>query len=195
MDLKIFENEEFGEIRIVDQEGDPWFIANDIAKALGYARPKDAIAIHCKYVEILKGGEALPFTSSPMGIGIIPESDVYRLIMRSKRPGIEYLKDNLLKQISDIKSVMKALHDFEIPDDLPEMFVYAIREEDTGNIKLGISKDPNARLKQLQTGNSSKLTLVGVKQAVNRFKDERAIHQRNEAIRIHGEWFSHTAQL
>jgi predicted GIY-YIG superfamily endonuclease len=114
--------------------------------------------------------------------------------MRSNQPGIDHIKDALLMQLSDIKMVMKALRDFEVPDDLTDMFVYAIREEDTGNIKLGISRNPEARLKQLQTGNSSKLTLVGYREAKNKFKDEKALHQRNEALRIHGEWFSSEVQ-
>lgn len=36
-ELQIFENTEFGEIRVVEHEGQPWFVAKDILKALGYA--------------------------------------------------------------------------------------------------------------------------------------------------------------
>ena len=36
-DLKVFEKAEFGSVRVVEREGEPWFVAKDVAKALGYA--------------------------------------------------------------------------------------------------------------------------------------------------------------
>lgn len=46
--IKIFEQQEFGQVRVVDVNGEPWFVASDIAKALGYERPNDAANTHCK---------------------------------------------------------------------------------------------------------------------------------------------------
>ena len=46
--IKIFERQEFGQVRVVDVNGEPWFVASDIAKALGYERPNDAMNTHCK---------------------------------------------------------------------------------------------------------------------------------------------------
>lgn len=90
-----------------------------------------------------------------------------------------------------LSELLEALEAFDIPDDLPsDMFVYAIKERDTGHLKLGISRDPRQRLKQLQTGNSSELELVAVRPALNRFADERALHADAEAYRLRGEWFS-----
>lgn len=87
--IQLFNNPEFGNMRAIMRDGEPWFVANDVALALGYAVPKDAVAQHCKYVELFKGGESTPLTSSPRGIGIIPESDVYALIFRSNLPKAE----------------------------------------------------------------------------------------------------------
>lgn len=50
MDLRIFRNQAFGEVRVADIGGRPMFAAGDIARALGYANPRDAIAKHCKGV-------------------------------------------------------------------------------------------------------------------------------------------------
>lgn len=44
--LKIFENEEFGQVRTVMRDGEVWFIARDVAEALGYANASDAISKH-----------------------------------------------------------------------------------------------------------------------------------------------------
>ena len=45
-DLKIFENKEFGEIRTVIKDGEPWFVGRDVALALGYAKPENAVMVH-----------------------------------------------------------------------------------------------------------------------------------------------------
>ena len=96
----------------------------------------------------------------------------------------------VLKSMEDASSIFKALQELEVPDDLPDMFVYAIQEMKTGNIKLGISRDPVQRLRQLQIGNSSKLKLVAYRKAENRFADERAIHADEASHRLRGEWFT-----
>lgn len=47
-EIKIFENEQFGSIRTLDENGKIYFCGIDVAKALGYSRPRDAISAHCK---------------------------------------------------------------------------------------------------------------------------------------------------
>lgn len=47
-ELKVFENENFGSVRAVEEEGQPLFCGADVARALGYAKPQNAIAAHCK---------------------------------------------------------------------------------------------------------------------------------------------------
>lgn len=46
--LKIFENEEFGQIRTVMRDGEVWFVGKDVAEALGFTNSRDAIATHVK---------------------------------------------------------------------------------------------------------------------------------------------------
>lgn len=48
-ELKIFENPEFGKVRTVVINNEPWFSGTDVAKALGYAKPQDAVSRHCKH--------------------------------------------------------------------------------------------------------------------------------------------------
>lgn len=83
MDLKIFSNEKFGEVRTVSIEGKIYFVANDIAKILGYNKPNNAINTHCRYA--LKQGIPHPQNKNKeIEVNMIPEGDVYRLIMKSK---------------------------------------------------------------------------------------------------------------
>lgn len=46
--IQLFSNPKFGEIRTVDIDSKTYFVGSDIARALGYARPNDAISAHCK---------------------------------------------------------------------------------------------------------------------------------------------------
>lgn len=97
------------------------------------------------------------------------------------------------KKAAESLELIKALESFEIPDDLPDMYVYAIREVSTGNVKIGISKNPTGRLKQLQIGNSSQLELAAYMKADNRYKDETAAHKALCDINIRSEWFDAVA--
>ncbi len=70
------------------------FIAKDVCAILGYANASKAVADHCKYAEILKHNESLVLgVNAPRGILIIPESDLFRLIMRSNMPDAEQFQD------------------------------------------------------------------------------------------------------
>jgi anti-repressor protein len=74
-------------------DGEPWFVGNEVALILGYADPTDAIKRHCKYAKILKAGEKPEWRIPPRGFLIIPESDVYRLVMRSQLREAEKFQD------------------------------------------------------------------------------------------------------
>lgn len=84
-ELQIFNSPEFGDIRTLEIDGKPYFVANDVAKSLGYKRPADAVTAHCKgsvkHRYLTEGGE--------QEVKVIPEGDVYRLISRSKLPSAE----------------------------------------------------------------------------------------------------------
>lgn len=73
-------------VRTVWHEGNVWFVAKDVAECLGFKDTDDAIRKHCNHAKTLKPGKTPGLTSSPRGINIIPESDVYRLVMRSNLP-------------------------------------------------------------------------------------------------------------
>lgn len=79
-DVKLFENAEFGNVRVVVRNGEPWFVARDVARALGYADTTDAVRRHCEKANDFRGGE-MPPSATPMKI--IPEEDVYALIFGS----------------------------------------------------------------------------------------------------------------
>ena len=101
-ELMLFNNKEFGEIRGVEIEGKPYVVASDVAKALGYKRPNDAISQHCKYTVKHRIPHPQNKTKT-LEVNIIPEGDVYRLIIKSKLPSAqkfeEWVMDEVLPQI------------------------------------------------------------------------------------------------
>lgn len=84
-EIQVFNNTEFGEIRTAEIEGKPYFMATDIAKALGYTNPNKAINDHCRAITKC----ATPISGKIQEVNFIPEGDVYRLIARSKLPQAE----------------------------------------------------------------------------------------------------------
>ena len=83
--VKTFVNEEFGSVRTIEENGKILFCGSDVAKALGYRRPKDAITAHCKGAvkrRLLTNGGV-------QEMKMISEGDVYRLISHSRLPSAE----------------------------------------------------------------------------------------------------------
>lgn len=91
-DIKIFDNPEFGEIRTIDRDGEPWMVGVDVAKALGYATPRNAIASHVdeedKTSALIRGTGS---NYKSMAI-LINESGLYSLVLFSKLPTAKKFK-------------------------------------------------------------------------------------------------------
>ena len=84
-ELKIFENDEFGNVRVIEKNGEPWFVGKDVAEALGYAKPLNALAMHLENEESLKQG-VLDSRGINQETIFINESGLYSLIFRSQLP-------------------------------------------------------------------------------------------------------------
>lgn len=94
-ELKAFNNPDFGEVRTLEENGKVLFCASDVAVALGYAKPRNAIGTHCKGA--LKRGILTAGGNQEMTF--IPEGDVYRLIAKSKLPGAERFESWVFEEV------------------------------------------------------------------------------------------------
>lgn len=94
--------------------------------------------------------------------------------------------------IEDRFSIHEALKDFDYSELRPDQKLYVIRNTETGNYKVGISSDPERRLKDLQTGNDCKLELIYTSNGGKTKRDERDQHLIDSANNIRGEWFTDT---
>lgn len=106
--MAVFNNREFGSIRVIEQNGKYLFCGSDVAKALGYSNPRKAVRDHTR------GGTkcSIPTTSGDQTMAFIPEGDVYRLIVHSRMPGAErfekWVFDEVLPMIRKTGGYMTA---------------------------------------------------------------------------------------
>ena len=144
--MEVFNSQEFGSIRVI-QEGERFlFCARDIAAALGYAKPQNAVQQHCRYA--LKRG--IPHPQSPdkqIIMTFLPEGDVYRLIIGSKLPSAERFERWVFDEV--LPSIRK--HGGYITDKLREAL--SASEEKRARLidMLGAERSANTLL-QLENG-------------------------------------------
>lgn len=89
-ELRIFDNQEFGQIRVIDQNGDPWFVGKDVAEALGYSNSRKALSDHVDEED--KGVTKRDTLGGAQDMTIINESGLYSLILSSKLPSAKKFK-------------------------------------------------------------------------------------------------------
>lgn len=89
-ELQIFQNEEFGRVRTLLIENEPWFVGRDIASALGYAKPENAIKTHVDDED--KSTTPIQGSAYQTRVIIINESGLYSLILSSKLPSAKKFK-------------------------------------------------------------------------------------------------------
>ena len=85
--MEVFENQEFGSIRLLQEAGKTFFCASDVAKALGYVNPYAAVKRHCRGLLTKREGVVQKVNQygdageQVVEISFIMEGDVYRLIV------------------------------------------------------------------------------------------------------------------
>ena len=128
-ELQIFENAEFGQVRTVTIDNEPWFVGKDVATALGYKNTKDALATHIESCDKIMGSQnATPSITDSMGRTQHPtwinESGLYALIFGSKLESAKRFKHWVTSDV--LPSIRK--HGVYAVDELinnPEMAIKA----------------------------------------------------------------------
>lgn len=151
-ELQIFDNTEFGSVRTVNIEGKTYFVASDVAKALGYAKPQNAIAAHCKGA--LKRGIGVHTGNKSDGTPaiqviemlVIPEGDIYRLVIKSQLPTAEKFERWVFDEI--IPSIRK--HGMYAKEELlenPDLLISVAQELKAEREKNKALKADNERMR------------------------------------------------
>lgn len=113
-ELKLFENPEFGSVRIVTINGDPWLVGKDVALALGYKNPQEAIRNHVDDDD--KGVSEILTPGGKQSVPIINESGLYSLVLSSKLPGAKKFRHWVTSEV--LPSIRKT-GGYQIPQDYP----------------------------------------------------------------------------
>lgn len=97
-ELKVFVKEGFGSIRTVEIDGKPYFVASDVAKALGYVNDRDAISRHCRWV--VKHDIPHPQSKTKtLEVNVIPKGDIVRLAANSELPTAEKFESWIFDEV------------------------------------------------------------------------------------------------
>ena len=114
-ELMIFNNPEFGEIRTVEINGEPWLVGKDVAQALGYKDTVNALKAHVDE-EDKKGGWRITTPSGEQEMTIINESGLYSLVLSSKLPGAKKFRRWVTSEV--LPSIRKT-GGYNLPKDYP----------------------------------------------------------------------------
>lgn len=149
-ELKVFENNEFGKLRVTMKDGEPWFVGKDVAGALGYAKPRNAIGIHVDVEDKTTApiqGSGSNYKSQAV---FINESGLYSLVLSSKLESAKRFKRWVTSDI--LPSIRK--HGVYMTDDLLDK----------------VQKEPRLILKMAET-------LIAQRDHVGRLESQLAIAQ------------------
>lgn len=109
-ELKVFNNPEFGKVRTVEINGEPWLVGKDVAAALGYSNPRKALDDHVDS-EDKRQGDGVTIRD-PIGREqhptVINESGLYSLVLSSKLPGAKKFRRWVTSEV--LPSIRKTGH-------------------------------------------------------------------------------------
>lgn len=199
--METFSRQEFGSVRIIEEDGKYLFCGIDVASALGYSKPRNAITAHCRYA--LKRG--VPHPQAPdklIEMIFIPEGDVYRLIVQSKLPSAERFESWVFDEV--IPTIRK--HGAYVTDtvlnnpDLLEQALNALKAErekraelEAKNaIQLGIIQEMEPKVSYydiiLRTKNAVPITLIAKDYGMSATRLNRILHALDIQYRVGGTW-------
>ena len=134
-ELQIFNSEEFGDIRTVTIENEPWFVGKDVATALGYTNPQKAVRDHVENDD--RGMNEMDTPSGKQNLVIINESGLYALIFGSKLESAKRFKHWVT---SEVLPAIRKTGSYQKPMSQVEMM----------RIQLGMIDDHEDRITDLE---------------------------------------------
>lgn len=147
--VMVFENSAFGNVRVIEENGKTLFCGSDVAKALGYSRPADAVTQHCKG----SVKRRLPTAGGMQETKFITEGDVYRLVTHSKLPTAERFESWVFDEV--IPSIRK--HGAYLT---PEALSKAIADPQWSIALLTALKEEREKVSSLQEENAAQKQML-----------------------------------
>ena len=157
-ELQIFNNEEFGEVRSLVINDEPWFVGKDVAKALGYENPSKAIRDHVEEEDKKVGVQNVtPYISDNLGRKQYPtfinESGVYSLIFGSKLPSAKKFKHWVTSEV--LPTLRKTGSYAKVPTDPRELLMLTIKAHEQTAQRVDVLEEKVSDLEKSTTIDSS----------------------------------------
>lgn len=118
-DLQIFKSSEFGEVRVIEKDGESWFVAKDVCRILEIVNNRDAVS---RLGEKMKGVATTDTLGGRQEVQVISESGVYKLVFTSRMPEAEKFTDWLAFE------VIPAIRKTGTYNLVPKSYAEALRE-------------------------------------------------------------------
>lgn len=156
-ELQVFDNQEFGQIRTVVINNEPWFVGKDVAGILGYAAERNAIAAHVDDEDKLT--HQISASGQMREVTIINESGLYSLILSSKLPTAKQFKHWVT---SDVLPAIRKTGKYTMPSITPNPH-YRTRMIGTAVRDIGKTAESIAKVFKVKTGMAmaSAMAMVG----------------------------------
>lgn len=200
-ELQIFNNPEFGEVRTIEVNGEPWLVGKDVATALGYSNTRDALNKHVDAED--KGVAKCDTLGGTQDIVIINESGLYSLVLSSKLPGAKKFKRWVTSEV--LPSIRKT-GGYALPQDYPS----ALRAlADSAEQLLALAAE-NERQKQeiadfepirqyidtiLESPGTMATTQIAADYDMSARRLNRILHEEGIQRCVNGQWILYKAHM
>lgn len=192
--LQVFSNNEFGQIRTVFMDGEPWMVGKDVARALGYKEPTKAAREKVDAAD--RGVSKIDTPSGIQEMTIINESGLYSLVLSSKLPGTRKFRRWVTSEV--LPSIRKT-GGYNLPKDFPS----ALRAlADTEEQRLALLAE-NERQRQaiadfepirnyvdtiLSCEGAMAVSQIAADYHISAIKLNRILHEAGLQYRVNGQW-------
>lgn len=147
-DLQIFRNPEFGQVRTITLDGEPWFVGKDVATALGYSNPSNAVVTHVDEEDKTTYSFQVSGSNYKTKATIINESGLYGLVLSSKLPTAKQFKHWVT---SDVLPTIRKTGKYAVPKITPNPH-YRTRMIKTAVKDIGDTADTIAQVFHVKKG-------------------------------------------
>ena len=150
-ELQIFQNKEFGEVRSLVINNEPWFVGKDVAEALGYKNSKNAVPTHVDEEDKLS--TQIEYTGQKRNVTVINESGLYSLILSSKLPNAKKFKHWVTSEV--LPTLRKTGSYAKVPTDPRELLMLTIKAHEQTAQRVDVLEEKVSDLEKSTTIDSS----------------------------------------
>lgn len=198
--IKIFNNPQFGAIRTMTQNGEPWFVGKDVAELLGYAKPQNAIAAHVddedKTLAPIQGG----CSTGTQNTIIINESGLYSLILSSKLPTAREFKhwvtSEVLPSIRKTGGYITGQEDLTDAELMAKALLVAQKQIEQREQRINALETANKKLlpdaeygRHLQAKHGITTTSIAKELGMSAVALNKRLHELGVQYRQSGQWY------